>query len=63
MDKKRSTSIFRDLMDTAGGPSWEQWKAERTAAGFPVLNDTFVEKPKLKLEPERPKVGAAAVLP
>ena len=61
MDSKLSTSIFQELMDTAGGPSWDRWKAGRVAAGLPIVSQAVVEIPKV--EPERPKTGAAAVLP
>lgn len=61
MDRKWSTSIFRELMDTAGGTSWERWKTDRIAAGLPILEQGVEER--LPLEPIRPKTGAGAVLP
>lgn len=64
-------------MEIGGGPAWERWKAERTAAGLPLVE---VPRPKAKAAPtkssqkksaevETPelpdftKAGAAAVLP
>jgi small subunit ribosomal protein S25 len=61
MDRKLSTSIFQELMDTAGGSSWERWKAGRIFAGLPIISQAVVEIPKVELE--RQKTGAAAVLP
>jgi small subunit ribosomal protein S25 len=61
MHRKWSTSILQELMDTAGGTAWERWKAERSAAGLPILGEAPVETPVL--EPIRSRTGAAAVLP
>ncbi|KAL0950498.1 hypothetical protein HGRIS_007307 [Hohenbuehelia grisea] len=37
LQDKWSSSIVRELMDTAGAPSWSRWKKEAAAAGRPVL--------------------------
>jgi small subunit ribosomal protein S25 len=57
---KWSSTIFQELMDTAGGNSWTRWKTERAEAGLPV-----VDGPTGNYTPPspRPKTGAAAVLP
>lgn len=34
---KWSSTILRELMDTAGGTAWETWKAERLIAGEPIV--------------------------
>ena len=62
MDGKWSTTIFADVMDAAGTPAWAKWKADRKAAGLPV-----VDGPQKPHEPSSPsttkKTGAGAVLP
>jgi len=70
MDLKWSSTIFQELMDIGGGPTWEQWKEERTAAGLPVVEIPVAKsKPQSQKEVLEPsafnplKSGAAAVLP
>lgn len=63
MDGKWSTTIFADLMDAAGTPAWDKWKADRKAAKLPI-----VDSPPKSRNPSPPlqttkKTGAAAVLP
>ncbi|GBE78617.1 hypothetical protein BKA93DRAFT_739476 [Sparassis latifolia] len=70
LDKKWSSTILQELLDLAGGPIWSRWKKQRAAAGLPVL-DPPVPKPQAPKAsaqdpfflPNRPKTGAAAVLP
>ena len=50
VDGKWSSTIMTELMDIGGGPRWEQWKQERTAAGLPVID---IPKPKPKLQPKQ----------
>jgi hypothetical protein len=38
MDSKHSTKIFEELMDRAGGVSWEQWCSERKALNLPLVD-------------------------
>ena len=63
MDDKWSSTIFTDLMDAAGTPAWDKWKADRKTAKLPVFNGP----PELRKPPSSPpitkKTGAAAVLP
>lgn len=40
-------------MDVAGGPLWAKWKAERKAAGLPLVD---VPKPKPKPQPQPSKL-------
>lgn len=78
LEGKWSSAIFTELMDTAGGSSWERWKRERAAAGLPIIDvpkpkevapktPKWVPKEKVAEEPELKldptKTGAAAVLP
>ena len=63
MDGKWSSTIFADVMDAAGTPAWDKWKATRKAAKLPI-----VDSPPKAREPSLPqsttkKTGAAAVLP
>lgn len=64
MDGKWSTTILTDVMDAAGTPAWDKWKADRTAAKLPI-----VDSPPNPRKPSSPppqttkKTGAAAVLP
>jgi hypothetical protein len=37
LDGKWSTNIFEDLMDLAGGPVWENWKAMHPSERRPVV--------------------------
>ncbi|KAI0344197.1 hypothetical protein BDW22DRAFT_1296477, partial [Trametopsis cervina] len=37
LDQKWSSVILEELLEATGGPSWQQWKAERKAAGLPVV--------------------------
>ncbi|EIW86243.1 hypothetical protein CONPUDRAFT_114374 [Coniophora puteana RWD-64-598 SS2] len=76
MEKKWSSVIVKELMDLAGGDAWAQHKAAATAAGQPILpgeeerqkaletvklqRATRAAQPKV---PERPRTGAAAMLP
>jgi small subunit ribosomal protein S25 len=60
LHNKWSSTIFQELMDTAGGNSWTRWKAERSEAGLPVV-DVPLQSPAPP--PPRPATGAAAVLP
>jgi len=60
LSNKWSSTIFQEVMDTAGGNSWTRWKAERAEAGLPVVDTP----PKNHTPPPpRPTTGAAAVLP
>ncbi|KAH9920338.1 uncharacterized protein B0H18DRAFT_957159 [Fomitopsis serialis] len=70
MDKKWSSSIFQELMDLAGGTPWQRWKKKRTAAGLPIVDPPTPKAPKppksiedILFDPNRPKTGAAAILP
>ena len=38
MDGKWSSTILTDLMDAAGTPAWNKWKADRKTAGLPVVD-------------------------
>jgi small subunit ribosomal protein S25 len=60
LSNKWSSTIFQELMDTAGGNSWTRWKTERAEAGLPIVDgpsDDHISTPP------RPTTGAAAVLP
>ena len=46
-------------MDAAGTPHWHKWKAEREAAGLPIV-DGLPEQPSPS---QAKKTGEAAVLP
>lgn len=60
LHNKWSSTIFQELMDTAGGSSWTRWKTERAEAGLPVVDGP----PENYVPPApRPTTGAAAVLP
>jgi len=60
LHNKWSSTIFQELMDTAGGNSWTRWKTERAEAGLPVVDGP----PENYVPPApRPTTGAAAVLP
>lgn len=61
MDGKRSGDIFTEVMDAAGTPAWDKWKAERIAANLPIVDDPpegFARKSQ-----NTRKTGASAVLP
>ncbi|KAI0063064.1 hypothetical protein BV25DRAFT_1802657 [Artomyces pyxidatus] len=60
---KWSTNIFTELMETAGGPSWARWKAERKAAGLPLVDGSPAPTVFHPAAPDTTKTGAAAVLP
>jgi len=65
MAGKWSTTIFQELMNTAGGAPWTRWKEERQANGLPVVEGAEIadlmerrlgEKRLLdSLSPRRPK--------
>ena len=63
MDSKWSSTIFADVMDAAGTPVWDKWKADRNAAKLPIVGG-----PPKSHEPSPPpltmtkKTGAASVL-
>ncbi|KAF9649969.1 hypothetical protein BDM02DRAFT_3165853 [Thelephora ganbajun] len=61
MDGKWSSTIFADVMDAAGTPAWDKWKADRKAAKLPIVDGP----PKVHKSPSSTmkKSGAAAVLP
>ncbi|THH14059.1 hypothetical protein EW146_g6238 [Bondarzewia mesenterica] len=64
LDKKWSWNIFKDLMEAAGGTSWARWKAEREAAGLPIVEGAPPNpSPFASSSPKPEKTGAAAVLP
>ncbi len=72
LQDKWSTTIFQDVMDLAGGNNWERWKRERKAAGLPIveyapakptIEKTMSDYSDLFTRLDRPKTGAAAVLP
>ncbi|PCH33160.1 hypothetical protein WOLCODRAFT_93025 [Wolfiporia cocos MD-104 SS10] len=70
MNKPWSSEILQELMDMAGGPSWQRWKKEREEAGLPILDPPKPREPKpqsvedlLFARPHHQKTGAAAVLP
>jgi len=54
LSNKWSSTIFQELMDTAGGVSWTRWKTERADVDGPEGH--------IPTRP-RPTTGAAAVLP
>jgi small subunit ribosomal protein S25 len=60
LSNKWSSTIFQELMDTAGGNSWTHWKTERAEAGLPIIDGPSEDHISI---PPRPKTGAAAVLP
>ena len=63
MDDKWSSTILADLMDAAGTPAWDKWKASRKAAKLPIV-DGPPEPHRLSSSPSTTKeTGAAAVLP
>ncbi|KAI0935604.1 hypothetical protein AcV5_003984 [Taiwanofungus camphoratus] len=68
LNQKLSSTIFQELMDMAGGSPWQKWKKERSAAGLPIV-DVPAPKPvqrfleEIPFSADRPKTGAAAVLP
>lgn len=60
MDDQLSTIIFMNVMELAGTPAWDKWKADRRALGLPII-DGPQELPRSS--PTTNKTGAAAVLP
>ncbi|EPQ61398.1 hypothetical protein GLOTRDRAFT_29854 [Gloeophyllum trabeum ATCC 11539] len=50
---KWSTSIFEELMNTAGGESWEEWKKERQAKGLPIIEGLEAAKFQEKMREQR----------
>jgi len=63
MDGKWSSTILADVMDAAGTPAWDKWKADRKAAELPIVDSpTIPRKPSLPPSTTK-KTGAAAVLP
>ncbi len=60
ISNKLSSRIFEELMDTAGGNSWTRWKTERAEAGLPMVDGPSEDHVST---PQRPTIGAAAVLP
>ncbi|KAI0656741.1 hypothetical protein C8Q70DRAFT_1008225 [Cubamyces menziesii] len=52
LDGKWSTTIFSELMELSAGSWWQKYKKERAAEGQPAIPP-----------PQKPKSGAAAVLP
>jgi len=60
LSNKWSSTIFQELMDTAGGNSWTRWKTERAEAGLPIVDGQSEDH--ISTRP-RPTTGAAAVLP
>ena len=64
MDGKWSSTIFADVMDAAGTPAWDKWKADRNAAKLPIVDGPpKSQKPSPPPSPTTKKTGAAAVLP
>ena len=75
LHRKWSSTIYKEVLDTAGGPLWETWKQERAAAGLPAVDiprrasnsssqteDNIFSSPSpFRIDPT--KTGAAAVLP
>jgi hypothetical protein len=41
---KWSTTIVKELMETAGGESWARWKAEANASGSPLVPGEELQK-------------------
>jgi small subunit ribosomal protein S25 len=54
LHEKWSSTILRELMDTAGGTAWETWKAERLVAGEPIVEGEEKHKEAEKLLRRRP---------
>ncbi|KLO17531.1 hypothetical protein SCHPADRAFT_846291 [Schizopora paradoxa] len=67
MHLKWSTSIFEELMDSAGGDRWQRYKDERNAAGqTPTIPKVKLRNPRVRgvMTPSRSnKRGVAAALP
>jgi small subunit ribosomal protein S25 len=54
MHGKWSTTIVEELMEVAGGNSWQLWKAEATASGHPIVpSEDFEDKKKAKNKTQR----------
>ena len=63
MDNKLSAAIFVKVMDAAGTPAWDKWKAARKAANLPVVDGLDPPEQRSLPSPMTKKTGAAAVLP
>jgi small subunit ribosomal protein S25 len=44
LQAKWSTTIVKELMETAGGESWARWKAEANASGSPLVPGEELQK-------------------
>jgi small subunit ribosomal protein S25 len=63
MDEKWSGDILAKVMDFAGTPAWDKWKAERKAANLPIFDGQPQTHTPSSPLPRTKKSGAAAVLP
>lgn len=54
LSQKWSSTIFTEIMDLAGGPSWTKWKRERKELGLPPV-DVPLAKPKVQAQAEPSK--------
>ncbi|KAI5991086.1 hypothetical protein F5J12DRAFT_727417 [Pisolithus orientalis] len=76
MSHKWSTAITKELMDIAGGDAWKAYRAAAMKAGHPLLPGEDRERvvaasravrrdssAEMLGAPDRPRTGAAAILP
>lgn len=54
---KRSSDIFVELMNLAGGIQWDRWKQQRTSANLPLVDPPTPKAPSLASLSPRPGTG------
>jgi len=63
MDGKWPSTIFTDLMDAAGTPAWNKWKADKKLAKLSPVDGPPRQHKLLSSPLAAKKTGTAAVLP
>lgn len=54
---KRSSDIFVELMNLAGGIQWDRWKQQRTSANLPLVDPPTPKAPSLASLSTKPITG------